>query len=319
MAPAHLIQDRFGRDCERLCDVNARRPLHLGIALDCAGPDLFEAERLVELALLAERADLDFVSLDDGFDPAPDRPDALLAMARIAPATTSIGLVATITTTHTEPFHVSKNVATLDFVSLGRAGWRVAVSTTEEAAIRFGRKHAASLDELYAEADDAIEVVQRLWDSWEDGAVIRERSTGRYIDREKVHYIDFEGPYFNVRGPSITPRSPQGQPLVFVDARDEASRALATTRADVVLVDEPSAFPSAAAVLVKRSVERGDAGALARDLAATAADGFLIEPDSPATFTWFVSEVAPLVDHHNPGVTLRDRFGLARPANRYAS
>ena len=294
----------------------------MGIALDSAGVGLFEAERLVELARIAERADLDFVSLDDGFDPAADRPDALLAMARLAPATTSIGLVATITTTHTEPFHVSKNVATLDFVSLGRAGWRVAVSTSDEAAKRFGRKEPAPLDELYAEAADAIEVVQRLWDSWEDEAVIRDKPTGRYIDREKVHYIDFEGPFFNVRGPSITPRSPQGQPLLFIDVRDEPSRALAATRADVVLVGEPDErddFASAAAVLVKRPIERGDAATLAGDMATTTADGFLIEPDSPATFAWFATEVAPLVEHHHPGVTLRDRFGLARPANRYAS
>jgi len=295
------------------------RPLHLGIALDSAGMALFEPERLVELARVAERAGLDFVSLDDGFDPAPDRPDALLAMARIAPATTSIGLVATITTTHTEPFHVSKNVATLDFVSLGRAGWRVAVSTSDEAADRFGRKHPQPIDELYAEADDAIEVVARLWDSWEDDAVIRDQSTGRYLDREKVHYIDFEGPFFSVRGPSITPRSPQGQPLIFVDARDEPSRALASRRADVVLVDEPEAFPLAAAVLVKRPTERGNATALADELAATAADGFLIEPDTPATLSWFATEVAPLLRTQAPGITLRDRFGLPRPANRYAS
>ena len=298
------------------------RPLHMGIALDSAGAGLFEAERLVELARIAERADLDFVSLDDGFDPAPDRPDALLALARIAPATTSIGLVATVTTTHTEPFHVSKNVATLDFVSLGRAGWRVAVSTSDEAAKRFGRKEPAPLDDLYAEAEDAIEVVQRLWDSWEDDAVIRDQPTGRYIDRDKVHYVDFEGPFFNVRGPSITPRSPQGQPLLFIDVRDEPSRALATTAPTWCSSTSPTNrddFASAAAVLVKRPIERGDAATLARDMATTAADGFLIEPDSPATFAWFATEVAPLGEHHHPGVTLRDRFGLARPANRYAS
>ncbi|HMK10445.1 MAG TPA: LLM class flavin-dependent oxidoreductase [Acidimicrobiales bacterium] len=293
--------------------------MHLGVALDSAGSALFEPERLVELARVAERAGLDFVSLDDGFDPAPDRPDALLAMARIAPATTSIGLVATITTTHTEPFHVSKNVATLDLVSRGRAGWRVAVSTSDVAAQRFGRKDPAPIEELYAEAADAVEVVRRLWDSWEDGAVIRDRATGRYIDRDKVHYIDFEGPFFNVRGPSITPRSPQGQPLVFVDAHDEPSRALAARRADVVLVAEPEPFPQAVAVLVKRAIERGDARALARDLSSTSANGFLVEPDSPSTLEWFTNEVAPLVAHEHPGTTLRDRFGLPRPANRYAS
>ncbi len=231
-----------------------RRRRHLGIALDCEGDALLSADRAVELALIAERAGIDFVSLDDGFDPAPDRPDALLVMARLAPATTSIGLVATVTTTHTEPFHVSKNVASLDLVSGGRAGWRVAVSTSEEATRRFGRKGVQSLVELYAEAGDAIEVVSRLWDSWEDDAVIRDRPTGRYLDRAKVHYIDFEGPFFSVRGPSITPRSPQGQPLVFIDARDEPSRALASTRADIVLVDQPEPFARAAAVLVKRPI-----------------------------------------------------------------
>jgi alkanesulfonate monooxygenase SsuD/methylene tetrahydromethanopterin reductase-like flavin-dependent oxidoreductase (luciferase family) len=294
---------------------------YLGIALDCAGDGLFSGDRAVDLVRRAERAGLDFVSLDDGFDPASDRPDALLVMARVAPATTTIGLVATITTTHTEPFHVSKNVATLDLVSGGRAGWRVAVSTSEEAARRFGRKNAQSLDELYAEAGDAIEVVSRLWDSWEDDAVIRDRTTGRYLDREKVHYIDFEGPFFSVRGPSITPRSPQGQPLVFIDVRDEPSRALAARRADIVLVDEPDSFPDAAAVLVKRPTVRGEEKTLAEKLRVAGADGFLIEPDSVATFEWFTTEVAPLVRDADVtiGSTLRDRFGLARPANRYAS
>jgi alkanesulfonate monooxygenase SsuD/methylene tetrahydromethanopterin reductase-like flavin-dependent oxidoreductase (luciferase family) len=298
-----------------------RGRLHLGIALDCAGDALFSADRAVELALIAERAGIDFVSLDDGFDPAPDRPDALLVMARLAPATTSIGLVATVTTTHTEPFHVSKNVASLDLVSGGRAGWRVAVSTSEEATRRFGRKGVQSLVELYAEAGDAIEVVSRLWDSWEDDAVIRDRPTGRYLDRARVHYIDFEGSFFSVRGPSITPRSPQGQPLVFIDARDEPSRALASRRADIVLVDQPEPFARAAAVLVKRPIVRGDAAALVDELRGADVDGFLIEPDSTETFEWFATEVAPLVRTADMpvGATLRDRFGLERPANRYAS
>ena len=175
------------------------------------GRGLFTAERLVALARTAEAAGFDFLAFDDGFDPPapgsatlPGRFDALLAMARVAPATSSIGLVATITTTHTEPFHISKNVATLDLVSGGRAGWHVAVSTTDEAARAFGRTSPRPAPELWAEADDAIEVVSRLWDSWEDDAVIRDRDTGRYIDRDKLHYIDFEGPFFSVRGPSIT-------------------------------------------------------------------------------------------------------------------
>ena len=89
-----------------------------------------------------------------------------------------------------------------------------------EAAL-FGRRAAPDGDALFGEAADAVEVVRRLWDSWEDDAVIRDVATGRYIDRDKLHYIDFDGKYFSVKGPSITPRPPQGQPVVTALAHAE--------------------------------------------------------------------------------------------------
>ena len=107
---------------------------------------------------------------------------------------------------------MAKNIAALDLVSAGRAGWHVRVSTTAGAALRFGRRGAPDDAVAHAEADDAVEVAARLWDSWEDDAVIRDVATGRYIDRGKIHYIDFDGAHFSVRGPSITPRSPRGSP-----------------------------------------------------------------------------------------------------------
>jgi alkanesulfonate monooxygenase SsuD/methylene tetrahydromethanopterin reductase-like flavin-dependent oxidoreductase (luciferase family) len=186
---------------------------------------------------------LDFVVFEDAFGRPPmgagqrgGHLDALLVAARVAPVTTSIGLIPVVTTTHTEPFHVSKNIATLDFVSRGRAGWKLAVSTTEEDAARFGRKHAAPLTELYAEASEAADVVARLWDSWEDDAVIRDVATGRYVDRDKLHYIDFEGQFFRVRGPSITPRSPQAQPPIAVDIASDEALAVAAERADLAFL-----------------------------------------------------------------------------------
>jgi alkanesulfonate monooxygenase SsuD/methylene tetrahydromethanopterin reductase-like flavin-dependent oxidoreductase (luciferase family) len=103
----------------------------------------------------------------------------------------------------------------------------------------FGRKHAAPLDELYAEASDYVDVVRRLSDSWEDDAIIRDQSTGRYIDREKVHYIDYEGRFFSVRGPSITPRSPQAQPVLAADANSAPSIAFAAAHADLVFITTP--------------------------------------------------------------------------------
>lgn len=297
--------------------------LHIGLSLDGAGQhpaawrepdaaaaDLFGADRLVALAREAERGLLDFVTLGDSFDLQRDgqdhvrgRLDALLALARVAPATTSIGLVPTVTTTHTEPFHISKNIATLDFVSLGRAGWMVDISTTEAEARHFGRRSPAPLDDLYAEAAEAIDVVGQLWDSWEDDAVIRDVPTGRYIDRDRVHYTNFEGRFFSVRGPSITPRSPQGQSLVMVEARDDHGLALGIAHADVVVVHVADLD---AAVAVRRRVRaESDAMMLASidvllgettaEARATRARLDAVAPASPVALD-FVGTAAEFVD-----------------------
>jgi alkanesulfonate monooxygenase SsuD/methylene tetrahydromethanopterin reductase-like flavin-dependent oxidoreductase (luciferase family) len=113
-------------------------------------------------------------------------------------------------------------------VSEGRAGWRPRMSASPQEARHFGRREfppltpenvtdpavAAHLSDLFDEAADAVEVVRRLWDSWDDDAVIRDVPGGRFADRDKLHYTDFDGRWFAVRGPSITPRPPQGQPVV---------------------------------------------------------------------------------------------------------
>jgi alkanesulfonate monooxygenase SsuD/methylene tetrahydromethanopterin reductase-like flavin-dependent oxidoreductase (luciferase family) len=156
--------------------------------------------------------------------------------ARVAPLTDRLGLVPVATTTHTEPFHLSKAIATLDFVSLGRAGWQPEVSRTQAEANLFGRKDAAGADVLWREAAEAVHVVARLWDSWEDDAVIRDRATGRYIERDKLHYIDFAGEFFSVKGPSITPRSPQAHPLLVLRGEESEALPLVGGWADVVRV-----------------------------------------------------------------------------------
>ncbi|MBO0822154.1 MAG: LLM class flavin-dependent oxidoreductase, partial [Nocardiopsaceae bacterium] len=114
---------------------------------------------------------------------------------------------------------------TLDYVGRGRAGVRVQVSPRAQEAAHLGRRTfpAFRLDggplppefaDAFEEAADYVEVLRRLWDSWEDDAEIRDVATGRFVDRDKLHYIDFEGRWFSVRGPSVTPRPPQGQPVV---------------------------------------------------------------------------------------------------------
>ena len=261
------------------------------------------------------------MSLDDGFDPAPDRPDALLAMARIAPATTSIGLVATITTTHTEPFHVSKNVATLDLVSLGRAGWRVAVSTSEEAA-RAVRPQGSPA------ARRALRRGGRRDRSREPalGQLGGRRRHPRQADRPLPR--PRQGALHRLRRPVLQ------RPRPF----DHASLAAGPTARLHRCSRRASRAPRREAGRCRARRRRGatglpDRGRRAREAPdragrrrsprrgarCDAADGFLIEPDSPATFTWFATDVVPLLGTHAAGATLRDRFGLPRPANRYAS
>ncbi|MFB6893612.1 LLM class flavin-dependent oxidoreductase [Kitasatospora sp. NPDC056327] len=328
------------------------RQLHLSAALD--SPGRVDADHFTALARLAERAALDFVTLDDSYAPEPRRLDALATFARLAPVTHGLGLVPTVTTTHTEPFHTSISVNTLDWVSEGRAGWLVGVSDTGAEARAFGRKGTAPAEELWAEAADAAEVAARLWDSWEDDAEIRDAATGRFVDRDKLHYIDFQGPHFSVRGPSITPRPPQGRPVIAVtvtaaDLAPEAgpgSRARVDTavrHADVVLLDAPDRSTRLTAATELRLRGGETLRILARVPAAldgaTAADalldelteggggvdGFHLVPADPARdLAAIAGHVVPALRERGlfrtgyTGRTLRDHLGLERPAGRYA-
>lgn len=243
-------------------------PLHLAVALDGTGwhpaswrePLARPAETLnprywTDLVSQAERGLLDFVTIEDGLTLQSDHPfrpddrtdrirgrlDAVLIASRVAPRTRHIGLVPTVITTHTEPFHASKAIATLDYVSTGRAGVRVQVASRRDAAAHFGRRRlpderAALSAELFDEAGDYVEVLRRLWDSWEDDAEIRDVATGRFIDRNKLHYIDFQGASFSVKGPSITPRPPQGQPVVAALGHVDPAYRLIAASADVGFV-----------------------------------------------------------------------------------
>ncbi|MEV4340678.1 LLM class flavin-dependent oxidoreductase [Streptomyces sp. NPDC049590] len=231
--------------------------LHLAAALDL--PGVCDGGAYTALAGLAERGGLDFVTLDDSL--ARPGPDALGVLCRVAPATRRIGLVPTVTTTHTEPFRVQAAVATLDWVSRGRAGWRIDVSATEGEARLFGRGHPASADALWREAGEVADVAARLWDSWEDGAEIRDAATGRFLDGDRVHRVDFTGTAFSVRGPSTVPRPPQGHPVRVVDATDAHAHAVAARHADVALVR--AASPAQAAAVRERLREQ--AGAFGRD------------------------------------------------------
>ncbi|MDO0924715.1 LLM class flavin-dependent oxidoreductase [Streptomyces sp. TG1A-8] len=275
-------------------------PLHLAVALDGAGwhpaawrepvarpRDLLTAAYWTDLVTEAERGLLDFVTIEDALGlqssspTGPDgrtyqvrgRLDAVLIAARVAPLTRHIGVVPTVVATHTEPFHISKAIATLDYVSNGRAGLRVQITVRQDEAAHFGRRtfpplrtedhHEPVVQEAVAdafdEAADYVEVVRRLWDSWEDDAEIRDVATGRFIDRDKLHYIDFEGRHFSVKGPSITPRPPQGQPIVSALAHAALPHRLVARAADIGYVT-PHDAGQARAVVEEIRAEQTAAG-----------------------------------------------------------
>lgn len=283
-----------------LVSTTPRTPLHLAVALDGTGwhpaswreqvarpRDLFTAGYWADLVAEAERGLLDFVTFEDGLalqsssygeldgrtDQVRGRLDAVLTAARIAPLTRHIGLVPTVIATHTEPFHISKAIATLDYVSTGRAGLRVQISARPHEAGHFGRRVFPPIDlnelrspagqerltDLFDEAADHVEVVRRLWDSWEDDAEIRDAATGRFIDRDKLHYIDFQGKHFSVKGPSITPRPPQGQPLVTALAHQTVPYRLLARQADVGYVT-PQDAAHARAIVAEIRAEQEAAG-----------------------------------------------------------
>jgi alkanesulfonate monooxygenase SsuD/methylene tetrahydromethanopterin reductase-like flavin-dependent oxidoreductase (luciferase family) len=265
----------------------SRRTLHLGVALDGAGwhpaawrdaasrtassrsaatppAALFTGPYWSGLAQEAERGLLDLLTLEDSFglqsaqplapedeertDEVRGRLDAVLIASRIAPTTSRIGIVPVATTTHTEPFHVSSAIATLDHISEGRAGWQARVSPTRREAALVGRREipplsdpgdpaaADLIEELFDEAEAVVDTARDLWDSWEDDAVIRDRASDRFLDRAKVHRVDARTPWFTVRGPSIVPRPPQGHPVVLALAHSSVPYAFAARAADVVAV-----------------------------------------------------------------------------------
>jgi len=208
------------------------------------------AEALREVALAAESAGFHALSYTDG--PLPEGPDAqarLNAVQRAAfvgPLTHSIGLLPQVDTVYTEPFHVATQLASLDYVSQGRAGWLLAASDDAREAAAVGRS-VADGDRRRAEAGASVEANRRLWDSWEDDAVIKDVESGKYLDAGRLHYADFQadlgnGEGYFVKGPSIIPRPLQGQLPVAAPAAlvSEDDGPLSPREVDAVLVSEPS-------------------------------------------------------------------------------
>ena len=141
--------------------------------------------------------------------------DAVTVLTVMGMATQRLGLGATYSTSYYEPFHVARVFATLDLMSEGRAAWNVVTSLNDGEAQNMGRDEVVAHDERYDRADEFMEVVLGHWDSWENGAIVQDKTTGLFAHPDKVHRLDYRGRHYRSRGPFTVPRSPQGRPVII--------------------------------------------------------------------------------------------------------
>jgi FMN-dependent oxidoreductase (nitrilotriacetate monooxygenase family) len=195
----------------------------------------------------AEKACLDAVFFADSLalTGAPSL-EPLTLLAALAAVTDRIGLIGTATTTYNEPYQVARSFASLDSISGGRAGWNLVTSDNAAEAANFGREGHVEHAQRYARAREFHEVVDGLWNSWDEGAFVNDKAGAVQHDPARLHRLDHKGEHFSVAGPLNVPRSPQGRPVVVQAGGSEAGRALAAATADVVFTAQPSLAPAQA-------------------------------------------------------------------------
>lgn len=194
-----------------------------------------------DLARAAEAAKLDAVFFADGPALADNiryasrfRLEPFTWMSAIAAVTERIGLIGTASTTYSEPYNLARLFASLDHLSKGRAGWNIVTTGAPNAAQNFGLEEHPVHAERYARAEEFVEVVTKLWDSWEDEAFVADPASGVFADTDRIHAIDHVGPHFSVAGPLNTARSPQGRPVYVQAGSSEDGRAFAAHWAEAI-------------------------------------------------------------------------------------
>lgn len=194
-----------------------------------------------ELARRAEAAKFDAIFFADG----PSLPEnvryssrvrfePLTWLSAIAAATEKVGLIGTASTTYTEPYNLARLYASLDHLSNGRAGWNIVTTSDAGAAQNFGLPEHPPHGERYEKAREFLEVVTKLWDSWEDEALVADAESGVFADSDKVHRIDHVGRHYRVRGPLNVARSPQGRPVYVQAGSSEDGRSFAVQHAEAI-------------------------------------------------------------------------------------
>lgn len=276
----------------------------------------FDADQIVELAQLAERAKLDFFLFGDRLATGPEyqytntsviaRTEPFTAAAYVATLTSRIGLVVTANPTYYEPYNLARLTASLDYITAGRASWNLVTGADPRAAANYSRSEHGDADARYDRADEFVDLVRGLWDSWEDGAFIRDKRTGEFVDPSKIHRVDHAGPAFRVAGPLNVARPPQGHPVLVHAGTSERSRQLAAREADVIFT---GAATLADGVEYATDVRRR-AAELGRD-----GDQILILPGLTPIVAPTLARARSLYDELNALIVLDDdiRFGGRGP------
>ncbi len=211
------------------------------------GSDPIGLQSYIRSTAICERGLLDAAFFADRLALTPFRArafpqthhDPVQMLAALAVGSSRVGLIATASTTFSNPWDLARRFATLDHISAGRIGWDVVTTYDPNAAENFGVS-LPEHDDRYARATEFVEVVKRLWDSWEDGALIRDPAAGIWADPDRIHPAAFDGDYYSVAGALSVPRSPQGHPALAQAGSSPAGIDLAGQTADVVFTPQRS-------------------------------------------------------------------------------
>jgi FMN-dependent oxidoreductase (nitrilotriacetate monooxygenase family) len=201
----------------------------------------FDLSHWIRLAELAEGAKFDALFLADGpaltgsgeFRP-PGQLEPFTLLTALSQHTSRIGLIATVSSTYNEPYNLARRLASVDHVSGGRAGWNIVTSAGADEAANFGFDDRPDHAARYQRADEFLTIAKALWDSWEPGAVLADKGSGRYADPSRLHAIDHDGPHFKVAGPLNVERPPQGHPLLVQAGSSEDGKTFAARHAEAI-------------------------------------------------------------------------------------
>ena len=255
----------------------SKRQMHLGVfwlgtgnhaagwRYEGAGASNCDWSIVLEGARIAERGKFDLFFISDGLTMSNnDHPSFMTRfepttlIAGLGAVTRHVGLGATVSTSFSEPYNVARTFASIHHMTGGRAAWNIVTTATDKAALNFGKDAILEHDQRYEVAQEFVDVVRGLWNTWDDGAVLADKRTGQYLDPGKVRALDHKGRFFSVKGPLNIERSVHGNPLLIQAGGSVPGQELSARTADLVfsVVNGDTASAKAAYDSLKSRVVR---------------------------------------------------------------